>query len=274
MKLDIGVFKIKVKLEAEDQGTPDKVKSIKVRIASEFDSDSKTVSGGYFEETLTINWFSGAVLGGLDVEVTVTDLNGNQRKVSDHIDGFIDLVADGLEDLYHSVVSGDLYFALPNYPKKWQGPFGLCAACTCLGIAHYYGHTTLRADLLLENLVTVSLRSGDNDVFNGMYTDEQRAYHESIGTFEDIDSDPTFDGDIKNQLRNEFDPVHAIFEDYYGDSEIWHAVTIVGFMDNALGEYAIIQDSNVAVTTYPRLWSDLKRHLVDVIYVDDPPLVP
>jgi hypothetical protein len=255
-----------VKLEAEDQGTPDKVKSIKVRIASEFDSDSKTVQGGYFDETLTINWFSGAVLGGLSAEITITDLNGNQRKESAHIDGIFDEFLEVLTKFYYEFADEDAYYELSGYPKLWQGPYGLCAACTCLGIAWYYG-------LESENFGSVKSRSGDDDVSNGMSGPEQEAYHRSIGTFETIDWDPAFD-DIKAQLKDQGDPVHARFTDYYGDGsdDEGHAVTIIGYIDNPLGKYAIIQDSNVAVTSYPRLWSDLTKHLEGryFIYVNDP----
>jgi len=258
----LGYFKIKVKVKAEDQGSQSKIKSIKVKVSATGSSDSKTDYDSDFDHKLYIQWFSGAVVSGFDIEVTVTDLNGNVRKKKKHLQSFLEWVEGGVEAARDWVVDQSIYYELKPFPRYWQGTYGLCAALTCLEIAHYY--------FILDTLADVQSKSGDDDVTNGMGGDEQTAYYDAIGVLERQDYDPTF-SEIKSQIMGQRDPVVGRFEDYYSTgSDEGHAVAIIGFYDAGIfGKYCIIQDTNVTVVTYPMSWNYLQAHRkAYFIYVD------
>jgi hypothetical protein len=258
----LGYFKIRVKVKAQDQGSSSKIKSIKVKVSSAHSSDSATDYDGDFDENLYVQWFSGAVVSGFDIEVTVTDLNGNVRKAEKHLQSFLEWVQGGVEAARDWVVDQAVYYELEPFPRYWQGPFGLCAALACLEVAHYY--------FIPDTLEDVSSKSGDTDVYNGMYNYEVVDYLTAIGVFEKEDSDPTF-AEIKDQIMNQSDPVYGMFDDYYSSgSSQGHYVAIIGFYDmGPLGKYCIIQDTNVTIVTYPMPWSYLESHKQSYfVYVD------
>ena len=234
---------------------------------------------------------------GWDIDVEVMDGNDNIGEADHHInslwedvyDLFVELVlflkkvAEGLFDVWP-------YFRLVPFPGYWQGPFGLCSAMSCLEIAHYYFRSW-------ENLVTVQLWSKqeeyvenkmktdpddfDDDnrwIHNGMYLKTMVNYFEAIMVYERISEDdyddttdlgdPTF-SELKTELMIYRDPVCGRFGDYYNKgSDSGHAIVIVGFWDLPWGEYGIIQDSNIAITTYPLCWDYMMDHLWQFIYVD------
>ncbi len=183
-----------------------------------------------------------------------------------------------MEAAWDWAVDHSTYYELWPFPRYCQGGYGLCAALTCLEIAHYYC-------LNSETLATVSSRSGDSDVCDGMYNYEVLDYLQDadVDLFEATDTDPTFD-DIKKQIRDEKDPVYGMFDDYYSiGSSQGHYLAIVGFYDAGLyGKYCIVQDTNVAVVTYPMSWIYLQAHKQSYfVYVDgvgmadaDPPCFP
>ncbi len=261
----LGSFKINVEVKAQDQGSQSKIESIKVKVSSSGSSDSKTDYDGDFDHNLYIQWFSGAVVSGFDIEVTVTDLNGNVRKAKKHLDSFLEWVQGGVEEALDWAVDHSAYYELWPFPRYCQGDYGLCAAMTCLEIAHYYC-------LNEETLATISSRSGDPDVCDGMFNSEVVDYFQdpAVDLFEATDSDPTFD-EIKQQIKDQKDPVYGMFDDYYNQGATQgHYVAIVGYYDaGVFGKYCIIQDTNVTVVTYPRLWSDLEAHKQSYfVYVD------
>jgi hypothetical protein len=258
----LGYFKIHVHVKAEDQGTQSKIKSIKVKVSSAHSSDSETDEDGDFDHNLYVQWFSGAVVSGFDIEVTVTDLNGNVRKAKKHLDSFLEWVQGGVEDFWDWMVDHSIYYELKPFPRYWQGEYGLCAALTCLEVAHYY--------FILDDLDDVKDKSGDDDVTNGMSGEEQTNYYDAIGVLEREDFDPSF-SEIKDQIMGQRDPVVGRFLDYYGTgSDEGHAVAIIGYHDlGPLGQYCIIQDTNVTIVTYSMSWDYLKAHRkAYFIYVD------
>lgn len=258
----LGYFKINVKVKAEDQGSQSKIESIKVKVSSAYSSDPETDYDGDFDHDIYIEWFSGAVVSGFDIEVTVTDRNGNVRKVTKHLQSFLEWVQGGVEAARDWVADNSVYYELDPFPRYWQGPFGLCAALSCLEVAHYY--------FIVDDLDDVSSKSGDSDVYNGMYNYEVVDYLRAIGVFEREDSDPTF-AEIKDQIVNQFDPVYGMFDDYYSSgSSQGHYLAIIGFYDaGPLGKYCIMHDTNVTVVTYPMSWSYLESHKQSYfVYVD------
>jgi hypothetical protein len=196
----VGYFEIRVQLKAMDQGSSDKIQSIKVTVASPFRSDTETVDGGDFDKKLHIEWFSGGQVSGFDITAEITDLNGNVRKVTNHLQGFLEWVVGGGEEFLHTQLDPDHHYELTGFPRAWQGPFGLCAAYTCLEIAHWY--------FVPDTLVEVTLKSGDADVINGMTGDQQTAYYKAIGVWEANDYDPTFE-EIKKQIRKRVSAVYG-----------------------------------------------------------------
>jgi len=115
----LGYFKIHVHVKAEDQGTQSKIKSIKVKVSSSGSSDSDTDYDGDFDHNLYVQWFSGAVVSGFDIEVTVTDLNGNVRKVKKHLQSFLEWVQGGVEDAWDWTVDNSIYYELKPFPRYW-----------------------------------------------------------------------------------------------------------------------------------------------------------
>ncbi len=260
--LGLGTYKIKVRVEAEDQGTPAKIAYIKVKVSSARDSDTKKVYSGDFDKTLRIDWFSGAVVSGFDIRAEVKDLNGNVRIKKAHLDSFTEWVQGGVEDAWDWTVDNSIYYEITPFPRYWQGDYGLCAALSCLEIAHYYGQVG-------EDLDTVAEKSGDDDVYDGMYAYEIRNYLTMTNLYEDESTSPSF-SDVKTQIMAQRDPILGTFEDYYSSGvTMGHAVNIVGYYDPLLGgEYAIVVDTNVTVVTYPMDWDYLMDHLWRLFYVD------
>ncbi len=261
----VGYFQIHVKVKAEDQGTQSKIESIKVTVASAYSSDTETEYDGNFDKNLHVQWFSGGVVSGFDITVTVTDLNGNVRKAKKHLDGFVEWVAGGVEAACEWLADQATYYELTPFPRYCQGPYGLCAAMACLGIAHYYC-------LNSETLATVESRSGDDDICNGMSNYEVVNYlrDPAVNLWEATDTHPTFD-EIKQQLQTEKDPVYGMFDDYYSSgSAQGHYLAIVGYFESDLfGKYCIMQDSNVTVVTYPVSWDYLMDHFQEYfVYVN------
>ena len=257
-----GYYRIHVHVKAADQGSASKIQSIKVTVASAGSSDTETENDSDFEQDLHVQWFSGAVVSGFDIDVSITDLNGNVRKATKHLQSFLEWVQGGVEAARDWAADHAVYYELDPFPRYWQGPFGLCAALTCLEVAHYY--------FILDDLDDVSSKSGDSDVYNGMYNYEVVDYLTAIGVLEKEDSDPTFD-EIKDQIVNQFDPVYGMFDDYYSSgSSQGHYLAIIGFYDaGPLGKYCIMQDTNVTVVTYPMSWGYLESHKQSYfVYVD------
>ena len=154
------------------------------------------------------------------------------------------------------------YSELVSFPHYWQGFYGLCAAHSCLEVAHYYYHTE-------ESLETVQEKSGQpTSIYNGMNIYTIVNYLTAIDVYEEAEYSPTFD-QVKFQIQDQKDPIIGCFYDYYDeDSESGHAVVIVGYYDSPWGDYCVIVDTNRIFTTYLRSWEDIVTHLAFFLYTD------
>ena len=161
---------------------------------------------------------------------------------------------------------------LKPFPKYWQGWFGLCAAMSVLEIAHYY--------FISDTLDDVKTKSGDDDVYDGMSLDEERAYLQDIGVYEsetenDQDSSTSlgyisFD-EVLNQISIERDPIFARFTDFYNEGgSSGHAVVIIGYYQFIFGKFVLVVDSNISMFAGPYFvdWEYAKDHDKSFIYVD------
>jgi hypothetical protein len=239
-----------------------------VKVSDPTDSDSKLVSGGDFDDYLYINWFSGAVVGGFNLEVEITDLNGNVHRQSKHLDSFFEWARGVVDKVWD--FTGAYYFCyqFEPFPKYWQGFDRLCAVYSCLEVAHYYFLTN-------ENTGTVQTNSRDpHDVTEGMHDRDISNYLATVGLLDRTTESPTYE-EVKDEIWNQKDPIVATFDDYYlteGD----HAVVIIGYLfvppDKA---YCIVVDTNFK-TSYLVDWSYLYWKRKTFFYVNgrgwlDPP---
>jgi hypothetical protein len=261
-KLSLGKYKINVKLQAADQGSRSNIASIRVKVASTFDSSNRSENDGDYNQTHNIYWFSGAVVSGFDIEAWITDRNGNVRYLKRHLQSMVEWVKGGVEKAWDYAANNSIYYEIKPFPRLWQGPYGLCAACSVLEIAHYYFKVN-------ENFNTVKAKSGSANILDGMNQDEERQYLQNIGVYESealSPAIPAFDS-IKQQIIQK-DPVFGAFIDYYGaDGD--HAVVIVGFLDGpGDNDYLLIQDSNIVITSYLMPWSYLRNHFKHMFFTN------
>lgn len=104
-----------------------------------------------------------------------------------------------------------------------------------------------------------------------------RKYLIAIDVYEGETDVRPFFTTLKQEILGEKDPILAGFWDYYGkhkcksadDCEISHEVVIIGYYDvGPLGQYAMVVDTNVAVTAYAMPWSYFSKHFLEIMYVD------
>ena len=154
----------------------------------------------------------------------------------------------------------------------YQGVWGLCAALSCLEIAHYY--------FKLETLETVSTKSGDPNVYDGMYLNNIRSFLQAINVYEKETEDDgissttleqiSFD-EVVSQVTFERDPILGTFIDYYDEgSSVGHAVVIIGYYNLVFAKFLIVVDSNFSPFIGPYLleYNYADNHNNNFIYTD------
>lgn len=108
----------------------------------------------------------------------------------------------------------------------------------------------------------ISDLSGDDGVYDGMYTDNIIDYFSAINVFEYQEFSPTF-AQVKSQIDDQKDPIYATFTDFYDEGvSDRHAIVIIGYYDSDI-DYCVIVDTNICVTTYLVKWDYLIDHMED-----------
>lgn len=149
---------------------------------------------------------------------------------------------------------------VPTYSQILRG--GLCAALSCLEVAHYYGHTSENLDDIKPYCYDINPDGSKKyrNVEDGMYPVEARDYLNNLGHFETMINTPTWSEIIK-QIHDESNPIIGFFNYYLGwgkpeDEDNNHAVVIIGYTDTWLGKYVFVIDTSLPfLSPYPILWN-------------------
>jgi hypothetical protein len=78
-------------------------------------------SDGDYSQKHNINWFSGGVAAGFNIEVWVKDKNGNIRHDKRHLDSFFEWVKGGVGKAWDVAVDNSITYQLRPFPALYQG---------------------------------------------------------------------------------------------------------------------------------------------------------